>query len=367
VPATEYPTLDAALAALRAAGKTPIYFHPGHSTGDVTHVGPALKLCPQHGALVFDASDTGARGRRQIADVLVDSFRVPTAQVAYVNVAPGMTVKQVKDRLNPKNKRRWLTLGESTTLVGQALVSAAPGPAGTVRETLRGPDYDPSAAMLRQSVDAQLERLLYQALRIPMTGHVVVLWGRRSGANGGLHPSQDHNTAFMQALALSGVAEGWTILLAGDFAAVDHPPPPPGTAGGAFRFLGKFWAGVPVLESDRRNQTRMFYLLWRDLKLAAPPRGLVHVGMRSGGLDAYGFSGQPTLYLVGPGENDQRMSPKVIEPMQRAFADGTTFRRLVLSADPRRAAGAGWADSVLPPGDVTRTMEAIRPLLLTGG
>lgn len=363
MPATQYDSLDAALDALRRAGKRPVYFHPGHSTGDVTHVGPALKLNAAHGVLVFDANNTGGRGRRQIADVLVDSYRVPTAQVAYVDVSATMSVKQVKDRLNPKNHRRWLTLGESTTMVGQALAAAAT--AGTVRQTLRGADYDPVAGILRRSTDEQLERVLHERLRVPLTAHVMVLWGRRSGATGGLHPDQDHNAAFMQALALQGVAAGWTVLLAGDFDPAEHPPPPGGA--GAFRFLGKFWAGVPVLDGERLNQTRMFYLLWRDLKVCAPAHGLVHVGMRSGGLDAYGFSGQPTLYLIGPGDADLRMSTKVIDPMQRAFADGTTFRRLVLTRDPRRRVGGNWVDAAHAPEDVGAAMRVAQALMLTGG
>jgi hypothetical protein len=76
--------------------------------------------------------------------------------------------------------------------------------------------------------------------------------------------------------------------------------------------IGKYWDDVPLFK-NRQYQVRLFYVLKKMLKVR--DRRLVHVGMRSGGLDMFGFSGQKTIY-VSRATGDERM-----EPVAHQFAD----------------------------------------------
>jgi hypothetical protein len=154
------------------------------------------------------------------------------------------------------------------------------------------------------------------------------------------------------------------VLLAGEFKRDEFPGHDVADAGSKDRsraiFLGRFWDSLPG-GGDRARQIRMFYILWKALKWRQPRLGMLHCGPRSGGLDGYGFAGQPLLYLVGGDDKDERMGEKVIEPF--AQADRTnlklTFRRYRLTNTPRVLSGTTWVDG---PVDETNAYDLINQI-----
>jgi len=367
MPAPEYNSIEEAETALRAAEHRDIFLQSGLCIGDISHIGPALALRRELGVIVYDGSDSYDRGRRQIADVYVDSFRVPESQVAYVNYARDpLTRRTVKDVINSIPRvivARSLKLGQSTRVVMEDIVASEESRI-RVMQTLRGTNYDPSPDAAKHPDDAQTRVFLYDTKKVSLYRDVVVLWGRRSGVRGGPYPLQDHNSRFMRQLATACLDRGWTVIAAGEFDRSEFGDLM-ADAGGNTRagiFFGEFWNELPMLR-DRAKQVRMFYILSKELKIMPAPRGLVHVGPRSGDLDAYGFSGQSAIYLVGGNDPDQRMDRKVVEPLANARATlGLTaynFTRVKLSDTPRRKKGKGFEDNALTRADLEAVLARI--------
>lgn len=367
MPAPEYDSIEQAETALRRAGHRDIFLQSGLCTGDISHIGPALALRRELGVIVYDGLDTYDRGRMQIADVYVDSFRVPEGQVAYVNYAKAplgrRSVREVLATIPRVIVARSLKLGQSTRVVMDDIV-ASEDSRSRVMQTLRGGNYDPSPDAAMHPDDAQTRVFLYETKKVSLYRDVVVLWGRRSGERGGMYPLQDHNSRFMRQLAAACVARGWTVIAAGDFAPDEFGEVMAASGGNRAQgiFFGRFWEDAPLLK-DRARQVRLFYILSKELKSAHSPRGLVHVGPRSGAIDAYGFSGQSAIYLVGGNDPDQRMDQKVVGPLANARAtQGLTsfnFTRVRLSATPRRKKGKGFEDNALTRADLEAVVARI--------
>ncbi len=122
-----------------------------------------------------------------------------------------------------------------------------------------------------------------------------------------MYPELDASTTGLGQLAAACRAEAWTVLIAGAVPQAKSARFAPGTI-----YLGEFWnepAWKEKWEDSRQQQVRLFYILQRELQ--ANKKRLVHVGMRSGGLDAYGFAGQAIVYIVAEYSTDKRMAPKV--------------------------------------------------------
>jgi hypothetical protein len=73
-----------------------------------------------------------------------------------------------------------------------------------------------------------------------------------------------------------------------------------------------FWSGKnaaydkhTVVLWGRDNQIRLFHVL--RTMLNDQGKRLVHIGMRSGGLDMFAISGQRTIYVIGPDTKDERI------------------------------------------------------------
>ena len=180
MPATEYDSIEAAEDALRRVGARDIFLQSGLCTGDISHIGPALALRPELGAIVYDGTDSYDRGRTQIADVYIDSFRVPGRQVAYVNYArPPLlraTVREVLATVPRIIVARSLKLGQSTRVLVEDIVASEEKRA-RVMQTLRGSNYDPSPDAAIHPDDAQTRRFLYETKKVSLYRDVVVLWG----------------------------------------------------------------------------------------------------------------------------------------------------------------------------------------------
>jgi hypothetical protein len=174
----------------------------------------------------------------------------------------------------------------------------------------------------------------------------VVLWGRTSGEQTGQHPDHDHSDMAM-AQIIDCLGKRIQVVVAGDFRndMVFEPESLQGVNRGTARIIGKFWEqnnpdidgsqprvgaaqifrkiweaqdvsdwnGVQLDQNqkhlhvigkfwedknffkNRLNQVRLFYILEKMIQVHNC--GMVHVGMRSGGLDMFGFFGQNIIYL----------------------------------------------------------------------
>lgn len=300
-------------------------YQMGKATGDISHAAPALRITPTLGVVVLEGADTAGKGRG-IADGYVDHFQIPAGRVSYVvtGLPKAMDAK-------PRN-------GEKVTYATQVLRAAWMDAAKRqlIKETLRGAKIN-DGDELRTDNDVQLGLYLME-LGIPLDQHVVVIWGRQSGKQGGLYPEHDMSTRGLQQLTLEARARNYTVVLAGAMDVAKFA----GNLDEYVCVLGEFWNGRPLLGA-RTMQVRLFYILKKALKESG--KSLVHVGMRSGGLDAYGFSGQRIIYLYKDSVNDARM-----EAVCRDI--GTYFHRQGLTRAPKRSTEVGkqWTGPAGTPG-----------------
>lgn len=386
---------DALVAEVRKApGGGKVFIHRGDATGDQTHIGPVVARHANRGVLVIGFPGAGEKGLG-IATTYLNGFRVPEERVAYVFFQGRFDValKQCK----PLSISRVLftdALGEATTDVADDVL--VKGATRTwVKETLRGPKFIGATVLAPDSFEVGALNWLTQTKRIPLDRHCVVLWGRRSGERGGsypkqgttgasaeemewkegMYPLQDHNGRFMKALAEACLAAGHTVLCVGDFPRAEFGEAVADTwQGGNTKavFLGDYWNHCPGV-TDRQKQVRLFYVLWKTLRSQNPSRSLVHCGARSGGLDAYGFAGQPMIYIVGGNQPDARMKQKVVDRFAAGKLAGTllsyNFHDFRLANTPRRRIARSnppeWEDNAFAPGEVQELRQRIVTLLDT--
>lgn len=369
---------DALLEAVRAASTTAdpgkVFLQRGDATGDLTHIGPVVARHANRAVLVIDFAGSGTRGR-DTATTYINAYRVPEARIGYVAFAGSL--KDALAGCKPLKAGRVLftdALGDATTEIADDI--AVKGEARTaVKTTLRGGKFAAYDVLAANSFEALALTWLRTTKRIPMNRHCVVLWGRRSGERGGMYPLQDHNGAFMTALARKCLAAGWTVLAAGDFPRGEFGDVVADTwAEGNAKavFLGEFWKDCPGV-TDRQKQVRLYYVLWKMLLAQNPSHSLVHCGARSGGLDAYGFAGQPMIYVVGGSEPDARMQKKVVDRFASAADAGAllsyNFHNFRLANTPRRRIAGrnppAWEDNAFTEGEVETLSTRIGILLGT--
>lgn len=324
----------------------------GDATGDVSHVLACMGACePDLGIIVLGSSDSIAKTYGQ--------FKVPPSQVCVLSMPDGdadlaREVTRLSDCIgnaanaehaqtmleqarvgNPQQdppqdpaaekKYRVVGLTETSRIFAHSLRDQKRSPkkarAGAREKILGGPN---------EREDRHLTKLIRDVFKFDLKHNTVVYWCRASGSVTGQHPSQDHSDYALWQIVHHAVAEkGCSVIVAGDYNeqnachdlierfAAEHE--------GRVNVIGKFWEKDGV-NLDRRTQIRMFATL-RDL-LNVEGKELVHVGPRSGGLDFYGFAGEPTLYLLGGDVPDQRMTNVVGAHEDQAGKGNSSFQRL---------------------------------------
>lgn len=310
--AQAYDSMNAALRSM-VQGVTDVIVHRGDATGDLPHVVGAVTLSPAIGVLVVDGQAknkhiTGGKGR--IADVLVDNFGLPTDRVAYhnrgMNSLPGTGNRKVSGRTF-----KLRSLGYSTRVVRESLAAAPDDGTATallqqVKVRLRGDDFAPNDEL--SETDAMCADF-WAGHGISYAKHTVILWGRKPG-EGGMHRELSHSYLGMLQLCQQLCPER-QVIIAGDYDIPEQDDPLFANhmsilATGAI-VIGPYWEQDRALWT-RNNQIRLFHIL--RVGLNAQGSRMVHVGMRSGGLDMFALSGQRTIYLVGPDTKDVRVGPR---------------------------------------------------------
>lgn len=115
--------------------------------------------------------------------------------------------------------------------------------------------------------------------------------------------------------------------------------------------IGRYWNADRAFWT-RDHQIRLFHIL--DYALRDQGKQMVHVGMRSGGLDMFAFAGQRTIYLIRQGLGDAR-----IEPLAQTISgiDGGYMKKLEVNTLPTEQPGASTG---FGPGDITAILNEIR-------
>jgi hypothetical protein len=278
----------------------------GDATGDISHVLAALANEQNLAVLVFGGDKAGVHiSGRAIADTYVDQFQIAADRVVHIDFSGQMGGNDglVRQQIHASHGRTPKKLTTSTTTftnnLDQVKLDAA-------KHLIRGADFNADPAIVRSVLDTFLEGFL-AGQGIVFNSHTIVLWGRRSGAAGGAHPGQDHSRVAMKEIKDDCIANNRQVIFAGDF--VNNPALADNIALYANSiYLGQFWNQDARLV-NRSNQVRLFHILVQNL--ARNGRGLVHIGMRSGGLDMYAFSGQNTLYILSGNAPDARMTNAV--------------------------------------------------------
>jgi hypothetical protein len=354
MPATLYASEDDALTAI-APAITRVIYHRGDATGDISHVLAAMANDAALGVIVMDGHGTNPGGLGRVANVMVDHFGVSSARVKFVTTA-NMVPNPPKHGQAVVVAGRHFTrypLTKSTNFIRDNLADIAANPLvfKNMKSAVRGPTLHTAditngvgaaevGVINLNFLDPQCAAFLIEK-QVDFTQSTVVLWGRESGRNpGGQHPNHDHGYTGMKQIIdeCAATVPPYQVIVAGDF----RPTNQQGIAtqtrqdivAGSIIF-GKFWEGIPLF-ADRFNQVRLFYVLKKMLRVHNC--NLVHVGMRSGGLDMYAFSGQNTIY-VSRATGDDRMAPLVT-----AFADAgqpTTFQKHTAVRLPKRGPSGG--------------------------
>jgi hypothetical protein len=363
MPVTASADLQTALQKLTTGGVRKVILQPSDATGDISHVAPLLGIFADHGVLVF-RSEHFDKGN-YIPNVYVHEFNISQNRVAWLD-AP-LTKAQKGGIEGATNLTQCTTVLLAALRAGRGLGEAPDAELGNVsllgagkstalsgmKAVLRGPGrFDPNNPSSEGSpshskdsiIDAYLRRL--GILPYLANQHWVVLWGRVSSE---IHIAANSSTLAIAQLARLCVDRKIGVILAGDinFEKLDthdgkligqcicigqfwkkHDSPP--GADGKKRFIPLEQLCEPQLAA-RPDQVRLFYVLGKHLKLNA--KRLVHVGMRSGGLDAYAFSGQRTLYLLPEHFGDERMG-RAVDAL--AEVKGFAFEKQKLAAPVRQ-------------------------------
>ena len=283
---------------------TDIVWQRADSTGDVLHVVAALSVRKSLGLIVFDFDRSNDNGPKMVQKYKTE-YGIAANRIVYADCR-AMKVEDVLRKAKTTGdllKKKYVFLVNTTNIVAKEKKLPK-----ELKELLRGP----KAATIDDLVEATDEELLdfWIEKKVKFDQPAVILWGRTSGKDRGVdgpHPYGDSSTTGISQIAAKCVQKGWSVVLAGDIVEAKFRA---GRFPGCV-YLGKFW-GDTFWKGESANkiktqprQLRLFYVLKKVLKYASCR--LVHVGMRSGGLDAYAFSGQSIIYLVPAGVDDQRI------------------------------------------------------------
>lgn len=204
-------------------------------------------------------------------------------------------------------KQETASIGDATNRVRHVFSQDPKAAAKAVREAWR---------MSSATKDEEFDRLV-QYWRIPLDRPVAVLWSRKSGALGGLHPDLDSDYEGIAQLAEGFHDEGYAVLVVGDDpkrkiitrnADLElrkmHERNAPESEIRQRRselgerpqwekqaiWMGQFWEHGMV----GKPRTAQF-AFFEHLRQLVPT--LTHVGMRSGNLEAYAYMGHRVLFI----------------------------------------------------------------------
>lgn len=376
MPVEKYDSINAALVTMRA-GITGVIYHRGDATGDIPHVLAALANDPTRGVIVMDGKNSTAGGLGKVANVMVDHFGIPPDRVKFVE-SPNKVPEPPKGGQRRTVNSRVFTmypLTKSTNFLRDDLALKAVNPHvfKNIKAALRGPTLHSGQLPADPKVPLDVVDLnfldpqcaaFWVGKHIDFTRNTVVLWGRESGRDGGMHPEHDHSYTGMRQIVEACAAEDppCQVIVAGDYREKETATRQAIQDNAIV--IGKYWDDVPLFK-NRQYQVRLFYVLKKMLKVRE--RRLVHVGMRSGGLDMFGFSGQKTIY-VSRAAGDQRMEPVVQQFGDVGLQD--TFQKHTAARLPKRGpsgsankGGRSEDQRGFAPDDLTVLMSKIKSAL----
>lgn len=360
MPATVYPDLDAAVDAMYGHGIREIITHRADATGDISHVVSAMALQADLGVIVADGAVNGGvtdgQGAARIGTPLADHFGLGAARVGYVDFRPNAIPALSRDRRHTTavgNRVQLRKLTRSSRIVRESL-AGDPGGMALIQNQMRGADFDAGGPDPAPGTDDAAIMEFWDRPDV-LSRNTVVLWGRLPAPNGQHDGLRVSYRGFLD--LCTALCPDRQVIIAGDY---EVPAPGSALAGihqqildtGAI-LLGRYWQLDPG-RWTRNNQVRLFHVLramLNDFGLK-----MVHVGMRSGGLDMFALSGQRTIYVVGPRTGDQRMEQVAVAvstvPNAHMARVRTENRRL--NADNAPAEGQGFA-----PATVDRVVDAV--------
>jgi hypothetical protein len=361
LPATRFPggPLEALAFWANTTTTARVILQPGNATGDMAHVAPVLATRPESAVLVIDDAATALDskgGGEALADTYTGSFHVAPSRVGYTRVvsgtASGFVAGISATTGNPSNRKyqgtnRSISLNTLTNATEMLVSDYKSAPKRRQGLALLAGELDASLKTNKTAtvLDGALEQFL-EKKGVPFDRHVAVPWGRKAkrAEEGGTHYEFKTSSTGLEQL---------TNALYGRDPAVPVPPDKPmqvllvgdietaklNRAGFKDAInIGLFWKDPAWPAPGRREmQVRLFHVLGRLLGYAG--RNYVHVGMRSGGVDLFGFAGQPMIYLVKTGSYDARMV-KVANGLNGV--EDMDYDRLELERFPKRYADAAF-------------------------
>lgn len=188
----------------------------------------------------------------------------------------------------------------------------------------------------------QASELLLQMRRnrlAPSASRYVVLWVRFSGKRGGPHPQHDTSYLGLTQLIQCARTSGLGVIIAGDRA------PAPAKLNKLIRSISRvtwdlreiwkdpLWAQVAsagTAEEPRIRQLQFFDCLNRKL------RGIIHLGMRSGNLEAFALMGHRVYYLEERDIRDHARMEAWHTPRTGNVITGPRYDRIVIEQPPTR-------------------------------
>ena len=305
-----------ALAAM-PVGITHVILHRADATGDIPHVLAVLANDDHVGVVVFDAQTvhnhqkTNNSGPGRVADTIADygaanRFGVgANSRIKYANFGGNWAPTHNPMQIHGGRQFQRMSLFSATQHFQAALEGeGARGKYNAVKTMLRGEKMSSeAAAILRDKPNGELNLdqvddycMNYWKDRIALDVHTVVLWGRKSGKGGGMHPTQDHSYTTWADVSEACADRHYQVVVAGDYDPKDTSDARNLINNFATIIIGRFYQDNLML-ATRARQARLFYILKRVLKTNG--KRLVHVGMRSGGMDFLGFAGQRIIYITG--------------------------------------------------------------------
>ncbi|MCU0625587.1 MAG: hypothetical protein MUF21_03745 [Gemmatimonadaceae bacterium] len=363
-----------------SSGCTETYVMGGDATGDVPHVAVAMLANQQRAVVIFDYGGKPAskcqealvrlgiaatRIRILSGVLLKEPYMLPDGARSNLETPPARGPlldayeKAIRRAKSANTSHGKSTMGPRERL--RDLVSGMCQAAGFANQLLHKSTEHALATLATRENRAALHAVIrggkdrldtddvlfafWDAKKVAVDKHVVVLWGRTSGKDKteggelGPHVYGDSSVTGLAQLADACCKRGWQVVVAGDVAAVDATRFP------GCIFIGKFWSdphwadfyagaqeGAPRLQiSEQKAQVRLFYLLKRVLD---PGKRLVHVGMRSGNLDVYAFAGQDIVYLIAQGFDDRRI--EALANARTRGAQGSRWNRSTPADAPKR-------------------------------
>ncbi|MBR0646451.1 hypothetical protein [Plastoroseomonas hellenica] len=276
-------------------------------------------------------------GKKNIVEVMELQYGVASNRIAYVRDVdkPVITLASDAAKQLQANQVSVIELSEATRVL-RTDYFCAPELREQVRNFLTCRSGFPELSTL-SSMDPVYEGILDRAVKQgdALKNDVVVIWGRMAAKRerGGAHYDLNHSNTGWAQIGNECLQRGLTVMMAGD---LDPQKWAVQTGFGGkpvpnYVFLGKFFEDKERGISLTRPEQLRFWEYVRDV-LSRNGKRLVHVGMRSGGMDFLGFAGQPIIYVISRDADDRRMKP-VAE--QLAGAQDLSYSRFEASRRPK--------------------------------